>query len=116
MDKSEKTDIAVIKNDVDWIKKTISEKFRELGTRLDGIPMAIESINKRIDSNDKRLSTLEQGFLEHLKSAEKLMAEHEINTEFRKQTTFMVKHYWKVVGLLGIPGVLAVIDFIKNNL
>lgn len=110
MNNTEQTDIAVIKNDVDWIKKTISDRFKELGTKLDGIPLAIETTNKRIDSNEDRLTSLETKFADHMVQVESLTVDHKLNTKFREQSSFIIKHFWKIVSVLGLGTAYSVVQ------
>lgn len=113
MDNKESNSIAVIKTNVEWIMKTLDS----ISAELKSFPVAVDAINKRVDSTESVVQTLGDKLDNHLANATELTKEHQANTDFRKNSEMLIK-----VGTYVVPGnfvlssVVAFFLFLKDKL
>lgn len=114
MDHQESTDIAVIKNDVRWLRQTMVEKFAEVSEQIRVIPIAIDTITKRTDSLEKEVNRVRNQLNNHLDYTENMIAEHQVNTRYREKNQWIFQNLWLVISFLGLPGVVFLVQFVFN--
>lgn len=93
-------DIAVIANDIKWIKKTLGD----ISTQLKGIPIALENLSRRVDGVESRLNN-------HIEDAEGVMEEHRANVLFRQDTQALLRFFKYVVPLIGVSNIALIMQF-----
>lgn len=95
MDNKESNSIAVIKTNVEWIMKTLDG----ISLELKSFPVAVDAINKRIDTTDSVQQSIREKLENHLIQANELTKEHQVNTDFRKNSEFLIS-----IGKYLVPG------------
>lgn len=95
MDNKESNSLEGIRTDISWIKKTLND----ISSELRSFPMAIDAINKRIDTAESSVQTLREKMENHLVVATELAKEHQVNTDFRKNSEFLIS-----IGKYLVPG------------
>lgn len=113
MDNKESNSIAVIKTNVEWIMKTLDG----ISTELKSFPVAVDAINKRIDTTESMLQTLREKLDNHLVVATELIKEHQINTDFRKNSELLIRMgTWLVPGNVALSLIIGLLIFFKDKL
>lgn len=87
MDKSESNNISSLVTNMEWVKKTLND----ISSELKAFPMAIDAINKRIDTAESSLQTVRERLDNHLIIATEQTKELQANTDFRKSNELLIR-------------------------
>lgn len=98
MDDKDTNNIAVIANDLKWVKQTLNE----MSAKLTGLPLALESEGRRITNLDNLVAGI-------LKDITKQSLDHEKNTLFRNKWETILGVFKWLVPLLGLSNILMII-------
>lgn len=86
--------IAVIANDIKWIKKTLNE----MSTQLSGIPLALESQGRRIDSVENKVLAVVSDLMLMKKDLV-------LNTKFRTESKTVLSLTRWIIAALGLGNI-----------
>lgn len=113
MDTKESNSLEGIRTDISWIKKTLND----ISSELRSFPMAIDAINKRIDTAESSIQTLREKMDNHLVVATELIKEHQVNTDFRKNSELLIRiGTWLVPGNVALSIIIGLLIFFKDKL
>ena len=113
MENNESNSLEGIRTDISWIKKTLND----ISSELRSFPLAIDAMNKRIDSNESSTQSVKDRLENHLVIANELTREHQLNTDFRKNSELLIKiGTWLVPGNVALSLIIALLIFFKDKL